>query len=159
MMSKLEAAERFRTEADLAEEFGDLPLAIERMNEALKLQPSSARYWVILGNLYRTLKNLEESEFAIRKGIEFNPSASFAWTELGLLYRDRKDYQKASEYLLKSSQLRPDVNTFTVLAAVCLAFDAKTSLRYANKALRIEPNFDEAISMRDAALRKLSKIE
>lgn len=140
-------------EAVEAEQSGDFGKAVDQMKNALHLCPRCVPYWVSLGNLYRLMLKFQESEEAIRKGIEIDSSASYAWSELGLLYRDKRSYEKSAEYLMTSVQLRPDFSTYTVLAAVVLMFDADAALLHAEKALELSPDFDEAIEIRDAAKR------
>ncbi len=147
----IDKAKQYIAAADEAEESGDFAKAVEQMDKALQLRPDFAPYWVSQGNLLRRWSKFERSEDAIRKAIEISPSASYAWTELGLLFKDREFFEKAADCLRRSVQLRPDFNTYTVLADVELTFDADAALLDAEKALELNPGWDEALQVRDAA--------
>ncbi len=107
--------------------------------------------------IYREWGKFQESEDAIRKGIDLAPCGSYAWTELGLLLMDRKLFKKAADCLRKSVQLRPDFNTYTILAAVEFTFDVDAALLDAERALEINPDWDEAMQVRDDAQKAIKK--
>ena len=147
----IEQAKQYIAAADRAAQSGNFAKAVEQMNKALQLRPGFAPYWVTQGNFLRKWSKFQRSEDAIRKAIEINPAASYAWTELGLLFKDCELFEKAANCLRKSVQLRPESSAYTVLANVELTFDADAALSDAEKALELNPGWDEALQVRDAA--------
>jgi tetratricopeptide (TPR) repeat protein len=143
--------------AHAAEEAGDFARAVSWIDKAMQLRPDFVPYRVSRGMFLRQWLRFDESEHEIREAIKLAPSASYAWSELGLLYIDRgfhehsRFFEQAAEYLRKSSQLRPNYSVLTVLARVELMFDPETALLDAQRALALNPNWDEAMQVREAA--------
>ena len=96
---KISAAKQCMAAAHRAADSGSLAEAVERVDEALRLRPDFAPYWVSLGSFLRRQAAFQDSEDAIRKTIDINPSASYAWTELGLLFKDRELFEEAADCL------------------------------------------------------------
>ena len=138
---------------------GRISEAIDEMSKAIEVQPTVAVYWVAQGDLMREAKRFEEAERAIRRALELEPKSAAAWGEYGLLFRDQGFAAKAAFCFELSLQTRPDFNMYTLLAIARLAFDAKGALAAAEAALRLEPTWDEAVAVRDQALRTIARSE
>ena len=153
----IELAKQYVAAADAAANIGDWASAVERMDEALQLRPAFVPYWVSKGHFLRQWLKFGRAEDAIRKAIAINPRACYAWSELGLLFKDRRLFKEAADCLSQSVQLRPDFATYTVLADVELSFDPSAALRDAEKALELNPSWEEAERIRDIALRRIEE--
>lgn len=156
--SAIKQAEIHHAAAWKAAESGAWVDAISEIDAAIQ-QSNGAKYWAVKGDFLREMKQFAESEFAIRKALEIKPSADYAWAELGLLFKERELYEEAATFYERSVKLRPDHCVYTLLANVQLAFDPHAALANAERALKLEPGWEEAIAIREAAKRQLEEEE
>lgn len=137
----------------------DWTRAIDCVDAAIQINPTVAVCWVTKGQFLRESKSFEAAESALKKAIEIDPAAYCAWTELGILFRDMDLYEQSAECLRESVSLHPDFNTYTILANVELTFDPEAALSDATLALELNPDWDEAIHVRDEAKKLVSSSE
>jgi tetratricopeptide (TPR) repeat protein len=138
-------------------ECADLAKATEEVDEAVRLAPNCSECWVTLGHFLRVAERFEESERAIRQAIQIKASDQYAWTEFGLLFRDRGSYERSAFCFRESARICPDYNVYTLLAHVELTFDPQAALRDAERALILKPMWEEALRVRDAAQRAITR--
>ena len=139
------------TKASVLSSRGNHADALCLLEQSLEIDPKDPLLLVYRGRVLHALARCAEAERSFRDALEIDRSISFAWNELGLLLRDCSRFEEAAECLRESAKLRPDFNTYTVLAGVEMSFDLRAALVDAEKALELNPNWDEAIQVRNAA--------
>jgi len=142
-----ELADRSRVAADS----GDYVTALLLIDRAIKEDPYHIRYPVTKGSFLRVLRRFDESEELLRQSISTFSVNYVAWTELGLLQRDTNGFEAAAFCYEQSIRQREDFNVYTLLANVQLAFDPRCALLNAEHAIKLNPDWDEAIAIRDRA--------
>ena len=121
------------------------------LEQAIELRPRDPILLVYRGRVLHALARFGEAERSFREALHIDRGLCYAWSELGLLLMDCKRFEEAAECLQESANLKRDFSTYTVLANVQLAFDAHSALMNAQKALELNPNWDEAAEVRDEA--------
>lgn len=150
----------------LAED-GDLEGSLALVEKALALRPDHPFVLTYYSRVLRSLSRFDEAEAAVRAASErheeFRVSApaimSKVWGEYGTLHEERGAYVKAAYCYELSAKLRPRASMFTILASVQLTFDPQSALHNAQRALGMDPDWDEAQVILAAAKRLLSEDE
>jgi len=130
--------------------------AVNCIEQAIQLRPKAPLYWVLKGHFLRESLRCTESEAAIRRALVLDSGFDPAWSELGRLYRDAGEYLEAADCFRRSVSIRPDFNVYTLLANAELTFDPQAALASATAALSLNPDWDEAIRIRDSAKRAIA---
>ncbi|PWN39848.1 TPR-like protein [Ceraceosorus guamensis] len=78
------------------------------IKQALRLQPESSRFWMILGNL-SFLSDVTVAQHSFLRAIEAAPQDALPWCYLGLLYLQHDDVELANQALIKAQTLDPDL--------------------------------------------------
>lgn len=146
------------TEASKLSSKGNHSDALNLLERALELKPKDPLVLVYRGRVLHALARYGEAEKSFRDALNIDGNLCYAWNELGLLFEDRGFFEKAADCLTRSVQLRPDFNSYTVLAKVELMFDVDAALSDAEKALELNPGWDEAIQVRDAAKERGAQV-
>ncbi|MEP7337338.1 MAG: tetratricopeptide repeat protein [Acidobacteriota bacterium] len=84
------------------------PDAIERFNQATKLDPRAAYSYNALGMACRSLKKDSQAIDAFKRAAELAPSWALPQFQLGLLYRDTNNRQKAREAFQTAARIDPN---------------------------------------------------
>lgn len=129
--------------------------ALELLAQAIELRPEDPLVLTYQGRILGALGRYDEAEQVLRQAIGIDPKLPFAWNELGMLMESREEFDKAAFCYRQSADLSPCVEIWTMLANMLLAFDPQESLEIAERALSIDPDWDEAQDIRDAALREI----
>jgi len=79
-----------------------------------------------------------------------------AWGELGLVHRNLGQFEEAAACYKRSVALEEDFSTYTLLAAVEYEFDVEQPIIHAEKALQLNPDWDEAETVLAEAKKKRS---
>lgn len=108
-----------------AHEKGDLKLAIENYEKALKVIPEFPEAELQRGNAYQSMGRLVEAETAFRRAVELREDWSLALANLGSVLVRRENYAEAEKYLAKAIEI-DDLNF--------PAYAAMTELRLKTKA-------------------------
>ena len=98
-------------------------------------------------------------EAAEESANEVSKSRALLWNQLGICYKRLGSFVKAGAYFLKASDVDANKNSLTLLAACQLHFFPQGALLHADKALAIDPNWDEARDVRKQALEILGRTE
>ncbi|MBZ0115287.1 MAG: tetratricopeptide repeat protein [Thermoanaerobaculia bacterium] len=161
---------RLALKAETLQTKGDEAAALETMERALALSPNDALVHAHAGCLLLDLKQTEPAIAAFKRSVGLRPDLVHAWSGLGTAYMVAGLARKAAFCFLKSIEIyesmdptecstavagstAPFVAVLTMLAAAQLTFSPKHALESAERALKIDPAWDEAISLRDRALR------
>ena len=82
--------------------------AMERWEEAVKIDPNFASAYYNMGNALETEKNNSGALDAYAKAIRISPSMADAYYRIGSIYNREKHSAQASLLLAKSIELSPD---------------------------------------------------
>ena len=123
---------------------GDLDGALQEIERVLQLRPENTLLWTNKGAFLRDMDRLDEAEQALVRALEQDKRNFFAWTELSQVYESKELFEKAAFCLEQSVEIKPNFTTYTMLANVQLAFNSESALRNANKALKLNPKWEEA---------------
>ena len=116
-------------------EMGDAESATNHLIEVLRLDPSDAWSWVVLGNLYLGAKNDPETgEKFLRKALALKPGDAWALNSLATLFRTQGRHPEALEHFEQAITAKPDfanpyVGAATVLDALRQPDQAAAVLR------------------------------
>lgn len=94
-------------------------LALQKYDEAIRLEPTRAPYYVYKGDALFQLKRNQEAIQAYQKALELNPGLSPVYTRLARIYIKDKNYPAAIDILNQAYAKEQDVNkkvTFKLLA-------------------------------------------
>ncbi|MFQ5481417.1 MAG: tetratricopeptide repeat protein [Nitrospinaceae bacterium] len=72
---------------------------LDRLREAVRLDPGESLYQLTLGNALFSLKKLDEAEIHFKAAVNINPRLTEAYRQLGRLYMQRGDWKNAEAYL------------------------------------------------------------
>ena len=97
-------------EASEAEAKGDLPTAIAKYREILKLDPQLAPAYNNLGALYFKQGQFQDAAETLQKGLKVDPRMSSAAALLGLSFSEMGDYSQAKPYLESALKAHPGDN-------------------------------------------------
>ncbi|KAK2705210.1 hypothetical protein QYM36_017305 [Artemia franciscana] len=92
--------------AKVAAEAGNVTLAIEEYQEAIRLNPRYDQAMNNLANLLRDQNSLDDAELLLEKAISIRPSFTAAWMNLGIVRASLKKYHDAEKAYLKALMLR-----------------------------------------------------
>lgn len=99
-----------------AHEKGDLKVAIENYEKALKVIPEFPEAELQRGSAYQSMGKLDEAEAAFRRAVELRGDWSLALANLGSMLVRRERYGEAEKYLEKAIEI-DDLN-FPAFAAM-----------------------------------------
>jgi tetratricopeptide (TPR) repeat protein len=129
--------------------------AICLVDEAICLRPTWPECRVIKGRFLLDAKRFCEAEASLREAIHIDEMDFYAWLELGFVFYDQELFEKAAFCFRKSAQINPHYSVYTMLANAELAFDTEAAKADAQRALDLNPDWDEARRIRDTAIREL----
>jgi protein O-GlcNAc transferase len=122
--------------------------AVIRLNESLKLFPSSSRLWLALGVAQLTDGKNAEAEESFRRSLELDPKSLPALGYLGTTHVERGDYAQALRYYERAIAADNTRGVLYYLAADTMlkmsdADDAKAE-RYLARAVELDPSLASA---------------
>lgn len=84
----------------------NLPLAVEKISQAIKINPSAANYYEDLGVAYGFMGDYFNSIKASEEGIKIDPNYPPFYYNIAASYKQLKDEAKSQEYFQKAEQLK-----------------------------------------------------
>ncbi|TVR76029.1 MAG: tetratricopeptide repeat protein [Chitinophagaceae bacterium] len=90
------------------ENLGNLPAAIENLEQYLTLYPENARAFYDLGRIYLFHGDLFSATAASYKAIEFAPDRDYGYMNLGAIYMAQGDTATAVEFYRQALKVNPD---------------------------------------------------
>ena len=103
-------------------ELGDVDNATNHLIDVLRLDPTDAWSWVVLGNLYLGPKNdLETGEKFVRKALSIKPGDAWALNSLAALHQKRGQHQEAIQLFEQAIAANPEFVNPYLGAATALA--------------------------------------
>jgi CRP-like cAMP-binding protein/cytochrome c-type biogenesis protein CcmH/NrfG/GTPase SAR1 family protein len=88
-------------------ELGRYTEALNYLNEAVNLRPSSADAHYELGSIYRQIDQYERAITALEEAIHLRPDFVDAYNQLGITYYDQGHYEEALTFFQATTQLEP----------------------------------------------------
>lgn len=138
---------------------GNLEQALSNIRRAIELADSPqirSTYYTTYGSFLYKSGRIAEAIKPLNTAVEIFSQNFVAWNQLGMLHQDANDYQFAAKCFEKAVSIRADFNSFTLLAQCQMHFDKQAAVDSANEALKLNPDWSEALAIRDAALRRMS---
>ncbi len=159
-MALKKKASQLLDEACFAEESGNNLFAQELIDQAIAINPKHWYLWCKKAILLDDSGCIEEAKVAFKMSIDLNDKQALSWSLLGCLYYDEMNFEAAAHCCRTSLEILEDYSTLTILAgAEIQTGEVESALKHANRALELNPDWDEAESMRDHALRILARAE
>lgn len=81
---------------------GEIPLALNYLFKAQKLNPSEPKVYNAIGLAFLQRGDYKRAEEYLTKALSMKPNFSEAWLNLGILYEERGDLKRAKECYLKA---------------------------------------------------------
>jgi tetratricopeptide (TPR) repeat protein len=134
---------------------GNLDYALTCINQLIAQSSEKVNCWHTKGLILEELKRFPEAIEAYRRAHQLNPNWQKPILSLGLIYYDLNEFALARDYLKKSIAIKPGVVALTILSNLELNTTPEKALQYAEMALELEPNWDEALHLRDEARQKI----
>ncbi|MDE0959566.1 MAG: tetratricopeptide repeat protein [Planctomycetota bacterium] len=100
----------------LAQEAGDLPLALERFRQATATRPQHSPSWNSLGALLVPI-DPDQALTCFERAVSEDPRYSGAWINLGQLLESRGDLHKALDSFQRARRFDPDRSLAPILEA------------------------------------------
>lgn len=141
---------------------GDWWEALSRIDEAIELTSDSTAKSVYLATKGGFLNRTDSCDRAIpfcEQAVELEPKNYHAWGQAGLAFLKLGKYEDAARCFNEVANLQPTCAAYTLLAKSQLAFDPASALQNAEKALKIEPSWHEALTLRMLADRRINELE
>jgi tetratricopeptide (TPR) repeat protein/peroxiredoxin len=124
---------------------GDVAAAVEKFQQALKLNPRHLLSLNNLGSAYRSLKRWNEARETLKQAIAIAPDDPEANYGLGMVYAHANDTGKAYEYLQRALNARPDypeaLNNLGVL--YMMTQRPNEAIASFEQSIRVAPTFDQ----------------
>ena len=133
--------------------------AMKLIDQAIALMPSDTALWSARAQFRYDKKDYADAEVDAESAIERDEKNLHAWGLLGQIKAHTGHFEEAAACYKKSLQLSEDKGLYTLLAAVEYEFDLPSAIRHARKALKLDPSWDEAQKILDAAQDELKKRE
>lgn len=152
--SRAKEADRYFRQSRNAEKRNDLIEALRCIDEAIRLSPSDTAHWSAKAQYLKNSNEYSEAKMAAERAIEINSENYHAWSTLGLINVQTENYEEAALCYKRSLERKEDAAVYTLLAAVEYEFDVESAILHAEKALALEPDWDEAIAVLKAAKEK-----
>jgi tetratricopeptide (TPR) repeat protein len=155
---------RWTPQGQLATEAADLSSkgnhseALALLERALEFNRMDKMVLVYHGRVLTALRRYDEAEHSLRAALGVDGTFSHAWNQLGMLNEDQGKFEKAAFCYEQSVKSAPTVEILTMLANVQSAFDPQKAADNADRALSIDPNWDEAQAVRDNARAQLKRL-
>jgi len=146
---------------ELYRDGGDILKAMEKLNEAIRLNPELPLAYCILGIAQYEMGNITEAIELINKSISLDAEFSWALGCLGEIYFHLNDFIRARSYFEKTLDIDPESSLACAGLGELyrLKGDTIKALKYVNKAIELEPDFGWAYGTRGALLMSLGKLE
>ncbi|MEM8884223.1 MAG: tetratricopeptide repeat protein [Planctomycetota bacterium] len=150
-------AGRLTVRADDLYDEGRHDEALDLIEQALRLRPRSVALETRRGRELHALGRYAEAEQVVRAALRINDRFVHAWNQLGMQYMDQGYFEKAAFCFQQSADIAPNESVLTGLANCQLVFDPAAALENAERALAIDPTWEEAERVRDSARRRLAE--
>jgi predicted O-linked N-acetylglucosamine transferase (SPINDLY family) len=131
--------------------------AVQKISQAISINPVVALYYSNLGNALQELKQFEASLKCYEKAISINPNCLEAFSNRGVALQELSRWSEAVSSFDTAIDIKPDYAEAYSNKGVSLQKLRKIqeALSCYNKAIEVNPNYAEAYSNRGSALKEL----
>lgn len=131
-------------------EFNEPHAAIDSLRTAVKIAPTFAEAWHLLGSLLQDNGSPDEARSCFEKAVELDPHDAQLWQRLGIFEFSQEQYRAARKALKKYADLGgDDSDTMLVLAKAAFRLsDCTTVLSVTKKILDLDEEQYEAWELR-----------
>jgi tetratricopeptide (TPR) repeat protein len=132
-------------DAVMFKEFDQNERAVEKLNEAVKLNKNFSLAYSLLGEIYQEIKDYEKSAAAYETATELNPWSFKDYFNLGRVYQIMQKFAQAVKAYVRACELKPDHIQAHINAAQSFYHieDYNSALAYGHAAEQIDPNVAE----------------
>jgi tetratricopeptide (TPR) repeat protein len=127
---------------------GEIPLALNYLYKAKKLEPNNPDIYNALGLAFLKRGDLKRAEENLRRALELKPNFSEAWLNLGLLYEEKGNLKKARECYEKALSnplyLTPEVAYYHLALLDLKENNLEGAKRNLSLAIRNNPDYAPA---------------
>jgi CRP-like cAMP-binding protein len=127
-------------------ELGRYTEALNYLNEAANLRPSSADAHYELGSIYRQIDQYERAIASLEEAIRLRPDFVDAYNQLGITYYDQGQYEEALTFFQATTQLelRNPYHFYNLGYAHKLLRNYEAAAEAFRQALQLKPDYSEA---------------
>ena len=133
---------------DSIEEFNknNFQVAIELINQSLKIFPDQVDYLIILGLSHYALNHLKLAQSSFLKALSIDKTNAGIYFNLGLVSFAEKKYDDACIYFSQSTQLQADFpeSCFYLARSYKMLKKTDQAIHYYQKTISIKPDFSHA---------------
>jgi len=156
--------------------------SVEIYKKALHKDHLNTANWIDLGRAYRQLDEYDKAIGAYSEALKLAPNDKIIWNNSGWVYYCQKEYDKAIEAYTKSMEIdwiydlpfanlikiydkmiKENSNDYIAWKNVAKGFflgrDYNRSIDSINRSLNIDPDFGEAISLRNKIVKAKTKFD
>ena len=130
--------------ACVAEEAGLLDTALVLIDQAIDLCPKATVFQTTKALFLFDAGRHKEAEIIARQSVQINNKNYFGWELLAEISMERGEFGEAIKYLKNFVNLRDEYWAHTILAALEADFDRVSAIEHAERALELNPDWDEA---------------
>jgi tetratricopeptide (TPR) repeat protein len=152
-------AHKYYLKAWAAADESDLDSAVRLIDSALGCSPNSPTLLVTKAQFLADVGNNVDAISYALKSTEADKRNYHAWILLGKVYTRLKEFDQAIDSYKNALSLDLDFGTLTLLAIAELEVDPHKAYAHANEALKLKPDWQEAIDTMRAAKRKIHERE
>lgn len=128
------------------EQLGQLHLALQQYEQALKLDPTDPDVYLNIGLVAWRMNMLDTAEKIFRINLQVAPDSMEALNNLAGVLRDKGDFENAVEILRATIYANPESAVLwnTLGTVMVEQFDYDTAFTFYNEALRLQPDYGRA---------------
>ncbi len=140
---------------------GDSTGALSYLDTAVSLASDAATksaYLATKGGFLNRLGLPERAIVLCEEAVTLVPKNYHAWSQMGLAFLRLERYEDAARCFSEVVRLQPNHGLYTLLARAQVEFDPMAALKSAEKALELQPSWDEAVRVRELAQRRVGEL-
>ncbi|HSR69458.1 MAG TPA: tetratricopeptide repeat protein [Acidobacteriota bacterium] len=118
--------------------------ALAEISKATALAPEVWLYHFAEGNILLKMGRLEDARKAALNALKLKAADSDSWLLLGVIEKALGNFRASAKAYSKSAELHEDPSVLTMLASVQATFDLGAAKQSAQRAVELDPDWDEA---------------
>jgi tetratricopeptide (TPR) repeat protein len=135
--------------------------SITLYQDVLLQYPSYSTGYVNYGNALRDKGDWQKAEQAYWLGVYSDPKNDLPWNNLGILASFRKQPERAVYFYSRAAELKPGfpINQYNIATVWFNQGKPAQALPAVEEALKIDPNYGEALHLRGVLLQQLQRYD